>query len=156
MSAQTWGKWGAQSVCKDRFKSHSRTEHVEPHQPHRKNSIYNQKVQNNNIRSHRSWPRYRTGTHSTHTLRKLIQGIKQPPSNTDTRKATIQHSISALPVATHQSQLGGAQNTNRDLAWISPGVPRSSHGFKPKHWGAGAKAGGLCTPWCLWDHVWFG
>lgn len=48
----------------------------------------------------------------THRLRKLLQGIKQLPSNTDTRKATVQHSIPAEPGATHQSQLGGAQNTN--------------------------------------------
>lgn len=79
MLTQTWGKRGALSVCEERFKSHSRTESVDPHQPHRKNSIYNQKVQNSNIRNHRSWPRYRTGTHSTdthtHTQRKFLQGI---------------------------------------------------------------------------------
>lgn len=83
---------------------------------------------------------------TAHTPRKHLQGMKQPPSNTDTRKATVQHSRSAQPVATHQSQLGGVQNTNRALVWVSPGVPRPNYGFKPVHWGAGAKAGGLCTP----------
>lgn len=78
-------------MCEERFKSHSRTERVEPHQPHRKNSIYNQKVQNSTpeVTGHGQ------GTEqgpTEHTPRKFLQGIKQPPSNTDTRKAAVQHS----------------------------------------------------------------